>query len=226
MARDAALGDLILRSCLLRRWALIGMGAGFKIVGSRHSPDTRRLLAPRNRLPHRWIDLEEDPSSEALLRQLGVEPPRNPRRHLPRGRRPAQPLEHRPGPGRGADAIVVENNQTGERRQLPARAFFVFIGADPHVDWLAAQVELDEDGFVLTGTGAGDGNGNGYAVGLETILPGVFAAGDVRSGSTKRVAAAVGECAMAVRLVHQRLAGDGSPPSEARTADERPSTAS
>ena len=82
---------------------------------------------------------------------------------------------------------------------------------------------------MLTGTGACDGPGNRHAVGLETNLPGVFAAGDVRSGSIKRVAAAVGEGAMAVRLVHQHLAGDGSPPSqpsEARTADRRPSAAS
>jgi thioredoxin reductase (NADPH) len=101
----------------------------------------------------------------------------------------------------------------------------VFIGADPHVDWLAGQVELDEDGFVLTGTGVCDRPGNRHAVGLETSLPGVFAAGDVRSGSIKRVAAAVGEGAMAVRLVHQHLAGDGSPHAEARTADRRPSAA-
>ena len=451
VARDAALGDLILRSCLLRRWALIGMGAGFKIVGSRHSPDTRRLreFAARSRLPHRWIDLEEDASSEALLRQLGVkaeETPvvicpggdvlRNPSNaelaraaglvapqsarelcdlvvvgagpaglaaavygasegldtvvvdgvstggqagtspridnylgfpagisgpelaeravvqaerfgaritvpwratslepvdghyvvHLEGGdqvagrtvllatgaryrRLPVPRLEEfeptsvyyaateveaqmcRSDPVavvgggnsagqasvsltrhaafvrlliRGGDlgkdmsrylvdqiernpnievlchtevrelvgeevleAVVVENNQTGERRQIPARALFVFIGADPHVDWLAGQVELDEDGFVLTGSRRVRQPRQPHAVGLETNLPGVFAAGDVRSGSIKRVAAAVGEGAMAVRFVHQHLAGDGSPPpSEAQTADRRPSTAS
>lgn len=449
VARDAALGDLILRSCLLRRWALIGMGAGFKILGSRHSPDTRRLreFAARSRLPHRWIDLEEDPSSEVLLRHLGVEPHetpvvicpggdvlRNPSNadlawaagmvvpqssgelcdlvvvgagpaglaaavygasegldtvvidgvstggqagtspridnylgfpagisgpelaeravvqaerfgaritvplkatslervdghyvvHLEGGdqvagrtvllatgaryrRLPVPRLEEfeptsvyyaateveaqmcRSDPVavvgggnsagqaslsltrhaarvrlliRGGDlgkdmsrylvdqiernpnvevirhtevrelvgeenleAVVVENNQTGQCRQIPARALFVFIGADPHVDWLAGQVELDEDGFVLTGTGVCDIPGNRHAVGLETSLPGVFAAGDVRSGSIKRVAAAVGEGAMAVRLVHQHLAGDGSPHAEARTADQRPSAA-
>ena len=59
---------------------LIGLGAGFQIVGSRFSPDTRRLreFAARNRLPHRWIDLEEDEAAEALLRRLGVAPEETP----------------------------------------------------------------------------------------------------------------------------------------------------
>ncbi len=61
---------------LIRRSLLIGLGTGFKIVGSRYSPDTRRLrdFASRNRLPHTWIDLEDDPAAETLLRQLGVAP--------------------------------------------------------------------------------------------------------------------------------------------------------
>jgi thioredoxin reductase (NADPH) len=74
VAEDSTLGDLILRAYLLRRWILIGLGTGFRIVGSRFSPDTHRLreFAARNRLPHRWIDLEEDEAAEALLRELGV----------------------------------------------------------------------------------------------------------------------------------------------------------
>ena len=69
-ARDPALGDLILRAYLLRRSILIGLGAGLRIVGSRYSPDTRRVrdFAARNRLPYRWLDLEADPAAEALLR--------------------------------------------------------------------------------------------------------------------------------------------------------------
>lgn len=68
------LGNLILRSFLARRELLIGSIAGFKIVGSRFSPDTRRLreLAARNRVPHTWIDLEEDPGAEELLRRLAI----------------------------------------------------------------------------------------------------------------------------------------------------------
>ena len=80
VASDPALGDLILRALLLRRSILVGLGTGFRIVGSRYSPDTRRLreFAARNRLPHRWIDLEEDPGAERLLRMLGVGPDETP----------------------------------------------------------------------------------------------------------------------------------------------------
>jgi thioredoxin reductase (NADPH) len=76
VARDRALGDLILRACLVRRSLLIGLGVGLRIVGSRYSPDVRRLrdFAAGNRLPYRWLDLEADPAAEALLGQLGVDP--------------------------------------------------------------------------------------------------------------------------------------------------------
>jgi thioredoxin reductase (NADPH) len=76
VAQGSALGDLILRTYLIRRSILIGLGTGFRIIGSRYSPDTRRLreFATRNRLPHRFIDLETDQVAETLLRQLGVRP--------------------------------------------------------------------------------------------------------------------------------------------------------
>ncbi len=78
---------------------------------------------------------------------------------------------------------------------------FLFLGAAPCTDWLGDVVARDENGFVLTGAEAG-------AVGLlETSVPGVYAAGDVRSGSIKRCATAVGEGAMVVRFVHERLSG-------------------
>ena len=74
VAEDAQLGDLILRAYLARRSLLIGLGAGFGSSARATRPDTRRLreFAARNRLPHRWMDLEEDPQAEALLRELGV----------------------------------------------------------------------------------------------------------------------------------------------------------
>jgi len=77
---DPALGDLILRAYLLRRSILIEIGAGLRIVGSRFSPDTRRLreFAARNRLPHRFIDLEKDGGAEALLCQLSIRPEETP----------------------------------------------------------------------------------------------------------------------------------------------------
>jgi thioredoxin reductase (NADPH) len=428
--QDPALGDLILRAYLLRRETLIGLGAGFRIVGSRYSPDTRRLreFAARNRLPHRWIDLEKDKEAEALLRELGVAPEetpvviwrgeqvlRNPSNAelaraiglpTPRpgrdvcdlvivgagpaglaaavyaaseglatvtldavatgGQAGTSPrIENYPGfpsgisgfeltdrtviqaekfgaqisvPAeatalaqrdghhvvslangqsvagrsvlvatgaryrklavprlgefegtsvhyaathleaqacrrdpvavvgggnsagqaavflashaarvsllvRGGDlradmshyladrvercpgvevllhtevreligedgvleALVVEDNLTGERRRLEARALFVFIGAEPHTGWLGDQLALDDRGFVLTGADAvRDADGRRPML-LETSQPGVFAVGDVRSGSVKRVTSAVGEGAMAVRLVHEYM---------------------
>jgi thioredoxin reductase (NADPH) len=107
------------------------------------------------------------------------------------------------------DAVVVENNATGEYDTLEARSMFIFIGAAPHTDWLGGLVELDDGGYIRTGR---DVAGNGAGPGREPLLlessqPGVFAVGDVRSGSVKRVATAVGEGSMAVRLVHEHLAG-------------------
>jgi thioredoxin reductase (NADPH) len=440
---NAALGDLIMRAYLLRRSLLIELGAGFRIIGSRFSPDTRRLreFVARNRLPHRYVDLEEDKAAEALLGQLGVEPGetpvviwreqvlRNPTnselaqllglRHPTPGSdvrdfivvgagpaglaaavygaseglttvvfdavatggqaatsprienylgfpagisgaelaeraviqaekfgaqisvsveavaleereghyavclddgtavaglailiatgaryRPlgvprleefegvsvhyaATPVEARTcvgGPAiivgggnsagqaalfltehaarvhlivRGDDlkenmshylvdelerhsrveihlhtevrevvgdgmlqGVVVEDNRTGERRTLEARAMFVFIGAEPHVRWLGDQVLLDDHGFIVTGPSAIQADAEAYRwylsrppFLLETSRPGIFAAGDVRSGSIKRVASAVGEGSMAVRLVHEHLKTLGIPSS-------------
>ncbi|GAA3072420.1 FAD-dependent oxidoreductase [Streptosporangium carneum] len=80
VARDPDLGDLILRALVIRRSPLIGGGAGLRIIGSRYSPETRRLreFAARNRLPHRWVDLEEDEEAEALVRTLGITPQETP----------------------------------------------------------------------------------------------------------------------------------------------------
>jgi thioredoxin reductase (NADPH) len=84
--------------------------------------------------------------------------------------------------------------------QLPFSFLFLFLGALPCTEWLDDTVSRDHDGFVLTGSAA-----NRETL-LETDIPGVFAAGDVRSGSTKRCATAVGEGAMAVQFVHAHLA--------------------
>jgi thioredoxin reductase (NADPH) len=450
VANDSVLGDLIMRALLLRRSILIGLGVGFRIIGSRYSPDTRRLreFAARNRLPYHWIDLEEDPGAEELLRRLGIPPEetpivvlgkdrilRNPSnaelageiglrapissedvwdlvvvgagpaglaasvygaseglstltlealatggqagtsprienylgfpsgisgaelaeratlqaakfgarvtvpaeaislegldslhriqigdeesdsvfaravviatgiryRRLPLARLEeleginvyyaATPTEARlcsgdpvvaVGGGNSAgqgvvflsqyvpkiclvvrendleesmsryladrirrtpnievllhsevrellgerelESLIVEDNETHERRELPARALFVFIGAEPHTEWLPDEIALDDGGFILTGHDAGrlildDKNplAGRTPMLLETSLGGVFAAGDVRSGSIQRVAAAVGDGAMAIRLVHQYLAGRFDSPRAAQT---------
>ena len=425
VSRDPKVGDLILRSFVCRRELLVGMVAGIRIIGSRFSPDTRRLreFAARNRLPHTWIDLEDDPNADMLLQQLGITPEQTPvviwrGEHVLRnpsnaelarlvglfvpgspdklcdlvvvGAGPAGlaaavygaseglatvvidavatggqagtsslienylgfpagisgaeladraviqaekfgasvsvPAEatrldgcggdlavtlddgselrsrtvviatgaryrkldvprlaefegscvhyaatvmeamfcrQRPvvvvGGGNSAgqatmylsrhaatvrllirdadlgrdmsrylvdqierdpnvevlrntevrelvgqrgvlEALVVENNRTGERRRVEAAQLFVFIGAQPCTGWLAGTVKLDQNGYVQTGAL------------LETSWPGVIAVGDVRSGSIKRVASAVGEGAMAVRLIHSYLAGTGRTP--------------
>jgi thioredoxin reductase (NADPH) len=438
VTHDAALGDLILRAYLTRRELLIGLGAGFRIVGSHFSPDARRLceFATRNRLPHRWIDVEDDGAAEELLRSLGISPEetpvviwgrdvlRNPSnadlarkiglkvteppdgvvdvlvvgagpaglaaavygasegldtvaidaiatggqagtasrienylgfpsgisgaelaeratlqaekfgariavpaeavalrrenghyvvslddgdeiaartvviatgvhyRKLPvpglepyegasvfyaatlaearvcrndpvvvvgggnaagqatvflsrhaaevrlvvREEDPATSMsryladriertpnvevvtnaEVRDVVGNGAlHAVVVKDARTGERRTLPGRAMFVFIGAEPHTGWLGDGVALDESGYVLTGYDAARAVAEGDEwdgverplLLLETSLPGVFAVGDVRHGSVKRVASAVGAGAIAVQFVHQYLTG-------------------
>jgi thioredoxin reductase (NADPH) len=432
VSQDTVLGDLLLRAYFMRRELLIGLGAGLKIIGSRFSPDARRLreFVARNRLPHRWVDLEDDETAEALLREIGVAPQQTPvviwrgqvlrdpsneelarlvglAKRAPEGatcdllvvgagpsglaasvygasegldtitldavatggqagtsskienylgfpagisgaelgeratiqarkfgadivvpaeavaleseqdrqrvrladggellartvivasgahyRRLSIPrleefegdsvyyaatlMEARMcagdpvvvvGGGNSAgqatlflsrhtaelrlvvrgdslagdmsryladriersrvevllgsevrelegdgrlEGVVVEKRDSGERRRLAASALFVFIGADPHTQWLQGQLELDRKGFVLTGTAAADtllaeGRGPREPLLLETSRPGVLAVGDVRSGSIKRVASAVGEGSMAVRLVHEFL---------------------
>jgi thioredoxin reductase (NADPH) len=112
------------------------------------------------------------------------------------------------------EEIVLQDTRNGEQRRLEARYVFVFIGAEPHTSWLGEAVALDENGYVLTGREAEPQAGeHGHELMmLETSLPGVFAAGDVRHGAIKRVASAVGEGAMAVRMVHEHFAAIGESP--------------
>jgi thioredoxin reductase (NADPH) len=111
------------------------------------------------------------------------------------------------------EEVVIGDLGTGDRQNIPASALFVLIGSVPHTQWLNGQLPLDERGFVITGQQATDGVGPDDPCGqsmFETARPGVFAVGDVRSGSVKRVASAVGEGAVVVRLVHQYMARSGS----------------
>ena len=435
VTEDSSLGDLILRAYLSRRWLLLELGTGVRVIGSRFSPDTRRLrqFLARNRIPHRWVDLEEDTNAEDLLRQLRVGPEDTPiviwRDHLLRrpddatmarvlglaestpprdivdvvviGAGPAglaasvyaaseglntvtldavatggqagtsSLIENYPGfpagisgaeladraliqarkfgarisvpaaatslelddtvhrvgladggvvraravvlatgvryrrlevPGLEAfegssvhyaattveaqvcrdqpvavvgggnsaaqaalflvrrvsrlhllvretdlgehmsrylveriertpqievllhtevreamgttalEGLVVEDLETKARQQVPARAVFVFIGAEPQTGWLEEAVALDDHGFVLTGQAArppqSSTEGRAPAL-LETSRPGVFAAGDVRAECVKRVGSAVGDGAAAIRFVHEHLERTG-----------------
>ena len=111
---------------------------------------------------------------------------------------------------RELEEVTIADARSAERLRAPARALFVFIGASPHTDWLKGQLATDRSGFLVTGSdlqGPELAEYNGKRpLFLETSRPGIFAVGDVHSGSVKRVASAVGEGSMAVRLIHQRLA--------------------
>ena len=121
-------------------------------------------------------------------------------------------LQTRVVDGRGDDrleALVLEETHTGRREEVAAAAVFVLIGAAPRTDWLAATLQRDARGYLLTGrdVALGERPLDRPPAPLETSLPGVFAVGDVRAGSVKRVASAVGEGSVAIRFVHEHLAG-------------------
>ena len=106
--------------------------------------------------------------------------------------------------------LVLRDRKTEKEEAVEAGAIFIFIGQTAHTDWLADVVQLDERGFILTGEDLGPLKGwyvERDPLPLETSVPGIFAAGDVRHGSIKRVAGAVGEGATAIRFVHNHLAG-------------------
>ncbi len=108
------------------------------------------------------------------------------------------------------EEVEIENTQTGERKVIKTPAVFSMIGARPCTEWLPPEIERDEKGFIKTGADVAEApawrENKRRPAPLETSLPGIFAAGDVRSGSVKRCAAAVGEGGMAVAGIHLSLA--------------------
>jgi thioredoxin reductase (NADPH) len=108
------------------------------------------------------------------------------------------------------ERLTLAERGTGLREEVPASWLFVFIGASPRTDWLGDAVARDTRGFVLTGpevvTSEASWALSRAPFALETSTPGVFAAGDVRLESMKRVASAVGEGAMSIYLIHRYLA--------------------
>jgi thioredoxin reductase (NADPH) len=140
--------------------------------------------------------VRENDLEEHMSRYLADRIRRNPRIELRLGHEVCELVGER-----GLDEVVIEDRQTGQRTRVEAHYLFVFIGAQPYTAWLGDEVLRDAGGYVLTGQVAGDGRAM-----LETSRPGVFAVGDMRSGSIKRVASAVGDGSMAVRMVHEHLA--------------------
>lgn len=163
-----------------------------------------------------------DSMSEYLIRQIGAAPNIDVR----------YDVQVTDGTSAGTghlQSLVLQDTASGERRTVSADALFVLIGAQPRTQWLGDSVARDQRGFILTGPDLPAGTGHRWhparpPLPLETSLPGVFAAGDVRHRSIKRVAAAVGEGAVTTPLVHRYLqtmaaasAAAGRTPSPAST---------
>jgi thioredoxin reductase (NADPH) len=111
------------------------------------------------------------------------------------------------------EELTIASRASGETKRVPASGLFIFIGATPETEWLNNTLPMDDRGFILTGPSLSQGGGRpkGWKLDrdpylLETSIPGVFAAGDVRHGSVKRVASGVGEGSVVVQMVHQYLA--------------------
>jgi thioredoxin reductase (NADPH) len=150
--------------------------------------------------------------SDYLIREIEAAPNVNVRHHV------------QVAGGTGTDhleSLVLEDRRTGARQSVPADGLFVLIGSQPRTDWLGEDFARDQWGFILTGPEVlADPVGRWQAdrppLLHETSLPGVFAAGDVRRGSVKRVASAVGEGATTIPVVHRYLEGIAVPQTAAR----------
>jgi thioredoxin reductase (NADPH) len=112
----------------------------------------------------------------------------------------------------GVEKVRWKNRRTGEETERELRNVFLFVGADPATGWLeSCGVEVDNTGFVVTGARRSGQAASGELEALQTTVPGVYAVGDVRSGSVKRVGAAIGEGAQVVAVLHKFLADEAQP---------------
>jgi len=96
------------------------------------------------------------------------------------------------------ESVTIRDSKTGATRSIETRALFIMVGAEPNTEWLSGLVKLDDKGYVITGAGAGSGSA---ASPFATSRPGIFAVGDVRAGSVKRVASSVGEGSVVISKV-------------------------
>jgi thioredoxin reductase (NADPH) len=107
--------------------------------------------------------------------------------------------------------LTLREHDTATTSTVPAAALFVLIGAAPHTNWLPPEIQRDRHGYMLTGTDVQPAAPGRPPLPFETSMPGIFAVGDVRHGSMKRVASSVGEGSIAVQLLHDYLAPDTLP---------------
>ena len=162
-----------------------------------------------------------DSMSDYLIRQVGAAPNVDIRYHVQVADGTGNDTGH-------LQSLVLEDTVSGARHSVPADALFVLIGSQPRTQWLSEAVARDQWGFILTGGDLPAADGYRWPPGrpplpLESSLPGVFAAGDVREGSVKRVASAVGEGAGTIPLVHRYLhATAARPPAPSRQSPRWP----
>jgi thioredoxin reductase (NADPH) len=154
-----------------------------------------------------------DSMSDYLIRQIAATPNVDVRYRVQVADGTGAPTGH-------LRSLVLEDTASGARTSVPADALFVLIGSQPRTQWLGESIARDQWGFVLTGPDLPGHTGHRLPPGrpplpLETSLPGVFAAGDVRRGSVKRVASAVGEGAATIPLVHRYLQTTAAAPAPA-----------
>jgi len=186
--------------------ARVCRGAGVIVVGGGNSAGQAAVYLAQEGSPVSLVVRRRD-LSETMSQYLIARIEADPRIEV---------LQHTEVRGLAGDthleAVTLEDNHSGERRSVACQGLFCFIGAVPSTAWLADTVSLDRSGFVLTDRSLPEEVASAAAFGgrdplpLETSAPGVFAVGDVRHGSLKRVAAAVGEGSTAVRSVHEYLA--------------------
>lgn len=196
-------GDGVYYAATVQEALLCGTGPVVIVGGGNSAGQAAVFLAER--VSRVYVVIRGDDLSKSMSRYLIDQIDRHPRVTV----RSRTEVREAHGDGKLSE-VVLEDKRTGEQQSIPTRALFVFIGAEPHTSWLTGAVHLDDRGFIPTGLAALYSGGSGsqmctlrQPMMLETSRPGVFAVGDVRSGSVKRVSSAVGEGSMAVRQIHE-----------------------